>query len=376
MLKAFKYRAYPNKKKALLMDKNIHSARFMYNKLLEEKIVYYKTNKEMLYNTPAMYKGEHHWLREVDSLALANAQLHVETAFKNFFRDKKIGFPNFKSRHKTKWSYTTNVVGSNIKVENGKIRLPKVGWVKIKYHRNMIGKLKSVTITKTRSGKYYVSCLCEYEADVEPVKPETFIGLDFSMPHLYIDSNGDEPEYPQFYRKSEEKLVREMRKLSLMEKGSSNRNKQRIKVARLMEHIANQRKDFLHKLSTEIANRYDCVGIESLDMKAMSQALNFGKSVHDNGWGMFTTFLEYKLAERGKFLIKIDKWFPSTKACSECGSVKPMPLNERMYVCPECGSVLPRDVNAAINICNEAKRTVGHTGIARTTTAGAYNAAP
>lgn len=232
----------------------------------------------------------------------------------------------------------------------------------MKQHRNipLDYKLKSVTVSQTPSGKYYASILFEYESQVQQIKPKTFLGLDFSMPELYKDSNGNEPKYPHYYRQAEKRLKREQRKLSLMQKGSKNRDKQRIKVAELHEKVANQRKDFLHKQSRQIANAYDCVCIEDLDMKAMSQALNFGKSVSDNGWGMFVVFLKYKLEDMGKQLIKIDKFYASSQICSVCGYQNPETknLSVRIWDCPQCGTHHDRDVNAAINIKNEGMRLV------------------
>ena len=180
------------------------------------------------------------------------------------------------------------------------------------------------------------------------------------MHELYKDSKGNEPAYPRYYRQAEKRLKREQRKLLLMQKGSKNREKQRIRVAKLHQRVANQRKDFLHKQSRQIANAYDCVCIEDLDMKAMSQALHFGKSVSDNGWGMFTAFLKYKLEEQGKRLIKIDKFFASSQLCSCCGykNTETKNLSIRAWDCPECGTHHDRDVNAAINIRNEGMRIV------------------
>ena len=196
----------------------------------------------------------------------------------------------------------------------------------------------------------------EYESDIQPRPVNSIIGLDFSMSELYISNEGQKPEYPRYYRRAMAKLARMQRTLSKMKKYSNNYYRQKRKIARLHEHIANQRRDFLHKQSRQIANAYDCVAIEDLNMRAMSQALNFGKSVSDNGWGMFTSFLEYKLAEQGKRLVKVSRWFPSSKTCSVCGNVKKeLSLSERTYFC-ECGNVLDRDVNAAINIKNEALR--------------------
>lgn len=362
MNKAYKFRIYPNVEQQELFSKTFGCVRFIYNKMLADKIEHYKNTGERLNNTPAQYKKEFDWLKEVDSLALANAQLNLQKAYDNFFRSKSVGFPKFKSKKSNHRSYTTNCVNGNIKLENGYLTLPKVGKIKVKQHRNipLDYKLKSVTVSQTPSGKYYASILFEYESQVQQIKPKTFLGLDYSIPELYKDSNGNEPKYQHYYRQTEKRLKREHRKLSLMQKGSKNRDKQRIKVAELHEKVANQRKDFLHKQSRQIANAYDCVCIEDLDMKAMSQALNFGKSVSDNGWGMFVVFLKYKLEDMGKQLIKINKFYASSQICSVCGYQNPETknLSVRVWDCPQCGTHHDRDVNAAINIKNEGMRLV------------------
>ena len=345
-----------------MLARTFGCVRFIYNRMLSDKIKYYEETKQKLNNTPAQYKKEFEWLKEVDSLALANAQMNLQTAYNNFFRSPKVGFPKFKSKKSNRRSYTTNCVNGNISIENGYIKLPKVGLIKLKQHRLIPSdyKLKSVTVSQTPGGKYYVSVLFEYENQVQQIEPQTFIGLDFSMHELYKDSNGSEPQYPRYYRQAEKKLRREQRKLSLMRKGSKNRDKQRIKVAKMHEKVANQRKDFLHKQSRQIANAYDCVCIENLDMKAMAQSLNFGKSVSDNGWGMFTTFLQYKLTDIGKRLVRVDKFFASSQICSCCGYKNTATKNFsiRAWDCPECGAHHDRDVNAAINIRNKGMRLV------------------
>lgn len=345
-----------------MFAKTFGCVRFIYNRMLADKIKHYEETKQKLNNTPAQYKNEFDWLKEVDSLALANAQMNLQTAFNNFFCSPKVGFPKFKSKKSNRRSYTTNSVNGNIKISNGLLTLPKVGKIKLKQHRQIPSDyvLKSVTVSQTPSGKYYASILYEYENQVQQITPQTFLGLDFSMHELYKDSSGNEPEYPRYYRKAENKLARGQRKLSLMQKVSNNRNKQRIKVARLHEKVANQRKDFLHKQSRQIANAYDCVCIENLDMKAMSKRLHFGKSVCDNGWGMFTTFLAYKLAELGKQLVEVDRFFASSQTCSVCGykNTETKNLSVRVWDCPNCGTHHDRDVNAAINIKNEGMRLV------------------
>ncbi|MBS4179230.1 RNA-guided endonuclease TnpB family protein [Lederbergia citrea] len=361
--KAYKFRLYPTNEQALLIRKTFGCVRFVYNKMLaERKETYekYKDDKETLKKvmrpTPAKYKKEYEWLKEVDSLALANAQLNLDKAYKSFFKGNA-KFPKFKSkRHRQ--SYTTNVVNGNIVLLDGHIKLPKLKMVKIKQHREIPSehKIKSCTISITPSEKYYISILTEYEKEIMSKEIQKVVGLDFAMDGLFVDSEtGKKANYPRFYRQMLDKLAIEQRKLSRKNKGSSNWNKQRIRLAKLQEKVANQRKNFLHHKSKELVTIFDAVIIEDLDMKGMSQALKFGKSVADNGWGMFTSFLQYKLKEQGKQLIKIDKWFPSTKNCSNCGSIREMALSERTYQC-DCGLILDRDYNSALNIKKEGIR--------------------
>ena len=376
MNKAFKFRIYPNKEQQILIGKTFGCVRFIYNKMLSDRIEHYENTHDTLKNRPARYKEEYSWLKEVDSLALTNAQLNLDRAYSSFFKDKRIGFPKFKSKKKNHHSYTTNLVNGNIKLKNGYIKLPKMKEVKMKQHRDIPEdyRLKSVTVSCTPTGKYHISILYEYESHIEPVVPKTFLGLDYSMKELFISSDGDSAEYPGYYRKSLARLKKEQRKLSKCKNRSNNRNKQRIKVAKLHEKVANQRKDFLHKLSRQIANAKDAVCIEDLNMKKMSQTLKFGKSVHDNGFGKFVSMLEYKLIEQGRELVRVDKWFPSSKMCSNCKEVKKsLLLFERIYHCDNCGIILDRDLNASYNIRDEGKRlllqkqkhrTVGHTEIA------------
>lgn len=359
---AYRFRIYPNKVQRELMAKTFGCVRFIYNQMLSDKIEYYKKSGKQIANTPAQYKEEYSFLKEVDSLALANAQLHLQAAFRNFFRKKDSGFPRFKKK-KSGQSYTTNLVNGNISLGYGYLILPKMGKVKIRQHREVPDeyRLKSVTISITPSGEYYASILYEYEAEIKEIRPEDvkdekILGIDFSMKELAVLSDGTIAGYPGFYRKDKDKLAREQKKLSRCKKGSRNWEKQRRKVAKGHNKVSCQRKDFLHKKSRQITNAYDVVCVEDLNMKGMSQALNFGMSVHDNGYGMFVGFLEYKLRNEGKKLIKIDRWYASSKTCSVCGKVKKeMPLHERTFRC-ECGNYMDRDINAAINIREEGKR--------------------
>jgi len=372
MNKAYRFRLFPNNEQTVLIRKTFGCVRFVYNRMLENRITIYelyKDDKEALkkqkYAMPADYKAENPWLKEVDSLALANAQLNLNVAYKNFFRDKSVGFPKFKSKHHDKKSYTTNNQKGTIRIINDRtIRLPKLKDVKIKLHRKIPENtiIKSATISETATGEYYISILVEYEEKIQLITPkaEKVLGLDYSSKSLYIDSEGNSPDYPKFYRQAEKKLKKAQRKLSGRKKGGENRKKQRMKVARLHEKVANQRKDFLHKLSRQIANANDAVAIEDLNMRGMAQGLHLAKSTNDNGFGMLKTFLAYKLSEQGKFLIVIDKWYPSSKTCHVCGEKnKALTLSDRVWGCKKCGTMLERDINAAINIKREGCRILG-----------------
>lgn len=368
--KAYKFRLYPTVEQKIYFSKCFGSVRFIYNKMLanrKELYEIYKDDKEQLkLNKPeryTSYKKEFEWLYEIDNFALANAQMNLQSAYNNYFRSNgKISFPNFKSKHNDIDSYTTNnCIRHNsidkIRIENKCIILPKVKAVKIKQHRqipeNQI--IKSCTISRTKTNKYFVSILVEWFEEEKQIILDTqkAIGLDFSMSNFYVDSQNNKADYPKFYRQAQTKLAREKRKLSKCVKGSNNYKKQKIKVALVHEKIANQRKDFLEKLSRQIANANDIVCIESLNMKAMSQCLNFGKSVMDNGWGIFVNMLVHKV----KQVIKIDKWFPSSKLCNECGIIKQITLKDRKWIC-ECGAEIDRDFNAAKNILRAGLVTI------------------
>ena len=245
--------------------------------------------------------------------------------------------------------------------------MPKVGWVKLCLHRPLMknSTIKSVTISRTPSGKFYISILVEYENQILPIIPKKFLGLDFAMHGLYVASDEDDANYPNFLRKAEKRLAQAQRKLSKRQKGSHNREKQRLRVAVLHEKIANQRRDFLHKKARDLVDNYDAIGIEDISVKAMAKRkkggkFSFGKSVADNGWNMFTNILEYKLAWQGKQLVKIGKWYPSSQLCHVCGfqNDATKDVSVREWNCPKCGSHHNRDKNAAINIREEARRIV------------------
>lgn len=369
MNKAYRYRLYPTTEQEVMFAKTFGCVRFIYNKMLGDRLDYYKATGKNLNNSAAQYKAEFPWLKEVDSLALAYAQLHLNQAYKNFYKNPKhFGKPCFKSKKTERCSYSTYNQKGSVRIEGDKIRLPKVGMVKLRLHRPLMenSAIKTVTISKTPTGKYYISILVEYENQILPVIPEKFIGLDFAMNGLYVASDGDDANYPGFLRKAEKRLVKAQRKLARCQKGSYNRDKQRLRVAKLHEKVANQRKDFLHKNSFYLANRYDVIGIEDISVKAMAKHKKggkprFGKFVNDNGWHMFTNMLDYKLAWQGKQLVRIDKWFPSSQMCHVCGykNKETKNLSVRKWDCPVCGSHHDRDKNAAINIREEARRISG-----------------
>lgn len=348
---------YPNIDQQKLLTNVFGCCRFIYNKMLEDKIKYYKETGKTLHNYPSQYKKDFPFLDEVEIRALQGAQNALNSAFENFFEHGK-KFPKFKSK-KYKQSYTTYTNGhNNIRIENNHIRLPKIGFVKIKYHRPISPKykIKHITITKNPSGKYYVSVCVEYEYEypTPTLNKDNSIGLDYSSPDFYVDSQGKKPNYPKYFRKAEKKLAREQRKLDKMVYESRNYEKQRIKVARYCEKVFNQRKDWLHKLSYYFAENYDYVFVEDLNLIEMAGTLKLGKSTNDNGFGYFRTFVEYKMKDRGKIFHKIDKWYPSSKTCHYCNYIKEdLTLNDREWICPECHNIIDRDWNSAINILNQ-----------------------
>lgn len=370
--RAIKYRAYPTTEQSVMFAKTFGCCRKVYNLMLSDKIESYKSTGKFVTVTHAKYKKDYPYLREVDSLALANKQIDLQEAFRNTFsksRKKKNGFPKFKSAKHSRKSYTTNnQKGTVAIIDNKCIKLPKIGKVKAVIHRvpDDSWTIKSATVSQESDGKYYISVLFEFENTVNPYVADktNAIGLDYASDGLYVDSNGNTGTNHKYYRESHNKLAKAQRKLSRMqgskkhEVKSNNYIKQLRKVNKIHRHIANQRLDNLHKISTEIANQYDVVCVESLNMKAMSnKGFGNGKATLDNGYGMLLSMLEYKLSDRNKYLIKVDKWFPSSQICHCCGMLHPEMKNLaiRKMTC-DCGLTISRDQNAAINILKEGLR--------------------
>lgn len=353
--KAYKFRLYPNKEQETMFYKTTGCCRFIYNYFLDQSIKRYRKEKKFLFKYDMTYqlpelKKQYPFLKEVNSQSLVCVCINLDNAFKKFIK-KQANFPKFKK----KGIGEAFCNPQNCEVKEKKIKFPKIGWIKCKIHREIEGKIKSITINKN-CDKWYASILTEQEIKEEPKTYNNPIGIDVGIREFAFLSNGENIPNPEYYRNFEDKLAIANRRLAKKKIGSKNFIKQKKKVQKIYSKIYNSRKDFLHKKSKDIVDRYDLIGVENLNINGIIKNKHLSKSIADSSWGTFINYLEYKSLWNNKTLQKVGRFYPSSQLCSECGSRKVMPLSQRTYVCEDCGAIIDRDYNASKNIEKEAIR--------------------
>ena len=361
MLKAYKYRIYPNMAQAILIQKTFGCCRFVYNQALAYRKNLCETEKKSMSKIDCnnyvnrVLKHDYEWLKEVDKFALTNAIYSMDNAYQRFFK-LHAGYPKFRSKHSNRRSYTTCITGTNIKVlfDENKIQLPKLKLVRARLSRPFVGQIKQATVLQTPTGKYFVSVLVETEHKPLP-STDKMVGIDLGVKDLLITSDGERYDNKRIIKQYEDKLSHAQRRLSRKVKGSNNYNKQRIKVARIHEKIHSTRIDYLHKITHKLISENQVIVSEDLAVSNMVQNHNLAKAISDCGWYELTRQLTYKAEWNNRRYIKIGRFVASSQTCHVCGYVNPetKDLSVREWICPQCGSHHDRDINAAINILNE-----------------------
>jgi len=359
VMKGYKFRLYPNKEQQTFFQKCFGCCRFLWNHMLADKIAYYEEFQENLDTQPPAYKSDFSFLKEVDSLALTSEYRDLNTAFKNFFRDTKVGYPKFKKKHDNHKSYTTYNQKGSVSIVGKYVKLPKIGYVKMKQSQPVLGFIKNATISQVPSGKYYISFNVEIWMQELP-KTEKEVGLDLGIKELLITSDKEHFENPKTLYKYEKQLAKLQRQLAHKKKFSNNWYKQKHKIALLHEKIANIRKDNLHKISHKLIQENQLIVSEDLKISNMIKNHHLAKSIADVSWYEITRQLSYKSDWYGRLYVKIDTYYPSSQTCNCCGFKNPITkdLTVRDWTCPQCGAYHDRDENAADNILAEGKRMV------------------